>query len=203
MLHASPDSGLNAEERELTVMFTDIAGFSRIAVGRSPAAVADFLNRHFTLLGEQVEATGGTIDKYIGDSLMAFWGAPVADADHAEHACRAAIAIARVITADNKRRARKGFRPVRIRIGIHTGNVVVGNVGAPGRINYTLIGDTVNAAQRLEQLGKEVPSEADCIVLASGATIAKLPPDIPRRALGELTLRGMGDFEVYRLGEDA
>ena len=78
--------------------------------------------------------------------------------------------------------------------------MVVGNVGAPGRINYTLIGDTVNTAQRLEQLGKEVPNDSDVIVLASGATVAKLPDDIPRQALGELTLRGIGEFEVYRLG---
>jgi adenylate cyclase len=89
---------------------------------------------------------------------------------------------------------------VRLRIGVHTGPAVVGNVGAPGRINYTLIGDTVNAAQRLEQLGKEVKNEDDCIVLASAAAVAKLPPDIPRQPLGELLLRGMGKFEVYRLG---
>ena len=89
---------------------------------------------------------------------------------------------------------------MRLRIGIHSGPAVVGNVGAPGRINYTLIGDTVNAAQRLEQLGKEVANEADVIVLASAATVAKLPADIPRQALGELLLRGMGEFEVYKLG---
>jgi len=77
---------------------------------------------------------------------------------------------------------------------------VVGNVGAPGRINYTLIGDTVNAAQRLEQLGKEVPPEGEVTILASAATIAKLPGDIPRRHLGELLLRGIGEFEVFRLG---
>ena len=192
--------GLKTEEREVTVMFTDIAGFSRIALGRSPVALAAFLNRHFGLIGKEVDAAGGTIDKYIGDSVMAFWGAPGDDPDHAEHACRAALAIAETLTADNRRRAKKGPRPVRLRIGIHTGLAVVGNVGAPGRINYTLIGDTVNAAQRLEQLGKEVKNDSDCIVLASAATVAKLPPDIPRQPLGELLLRGMGEFEVYKLG---
>ena len=156
------------------------------------------------LIGKEVDAAGGTIDKYIGDSVMAFWGAPADDPEHAVHACRAALAIAATFEADNRRRAKKGYRPVRLRIGIHTGPVVVGNVGAPGRINYTLIGDTVNAAQRLEQLGKEVvneaPNEPDVIVLASAATVAELPADIPRQALGELLLRGMGEFEVFRLG---
>jgi adenylate cyclase len=197
---ASDGGGLETEEREVSVMFTDIAGFSRIATGRSPAALAAFLNRHFGLIGKEVDALGGTIDKYIGDSVMAFWGAPGDDPDHAEHACRAALAIAETLTDDNRRRAKKGLRPVRLRIGVHTGPAVVGNVGAPGRINYTLIGDTVNAAQRLEQLGKEVKNEDDCIVLASAAAVAKLPPDILRQPLGELLLRGMGKFEVYRLG---
>jgi class 3 adenylate cyclase/HAMP domain-containing protein len=200
LLGEGSEGVLKTEEREVTVMFTDIAGFSAIAQGRSPVALAAFLNRHFGLIGKAVEAAGGTIDKYIGDSVMAFWGAPGDDPDHAEHACRAALAIAEAFAADNRRRAKKGFRPVRLRIGIHTGLAVVGNVGAPGRINYTLIGDTVNAAQRLEQLGKDVKNESDCIVLASAATVVKLPLDIPRQALGELVLRGMGGFEVYRLG---
>ncbi len=200
LLGAGASGGLKTEEREVTVMFTDIVGFSRIATGRSPVALAEFLNRHFALIGKEVDAAGGTIDKYIGDSVMAFWGAPTDDPDHAEHACRAALAVAESFAADNRRRARKGFRPVRLRIGIHTGPAVVGNVGAPGRINYTLIGDTVNAAQRLERLGKDVKNEADVIVLASAATVAKLPPEIPRQALGELLLRGMGEFAVFRLG---
>ena len=117
------------------------------------------------------------------------------------HAARAALAIAETLAADNRRRAKKGFAPVRIRIGLHTGLAIVGNVGAPGRVNYTLIGDTVNAAQRLEQLGKSFDDGTDCIVLASAALVAHLPPDIPRQAVGDQTLRGMGIFEVYRLGK--
>ncbi len=200
LLGEGAGSGLKAEEREVTVMFTDIAGFSHIAFGRSPVAVADFLNSHFTLIGREVDAAGGTIDKYIGDSVMAFWGAPLDDPDHALHACRAALAIAAAIERDNEQRRKEDRQRMRVRIGLHSGPVVVGNVGAPGRVNYTLIGDTVNAAQRLEQLGKDVANESDVIVLASAATVAKLPADIPRRALGELTLRGIGEFEVYRLG---
>jgi adenylate cyclase len=201
LLQDTGAEGLQAEEREVTVMFSDIAGFSRIALRHQPSSLAAFLNRHFGLIGQHVEAEGGTIDKYIGDSVMAFWGAPAQDPQHAQHAARAALAVAATLAADNKRRARKGLAPVRLRIGLHSGPAIVGNVGAPGRVNYTLIGDTVNAAQRLEQLGKSFDDGVvDCIVLASAATVAQLPPEIPRQALGEQTLRGMGIFEVYRLG---
>jgi len=202
LLQTGPDAGLTAEEREVTVLFTDIAGFSRIATLRRPAELAEFLNRHFSLVGQEIEQRGGTIDKYIGDSLMAFWGAPASDPDHAENACRAAIAIAAAVAADNARRANKDLPPVRLRIGIHSGLAVVGNVGAPSRVNYTLIGDTVNAAQRLEQLGKTLgDTAADCIVLASATTVSRLPPDIARVALGPRLLRGMGSMEVFRLLE--
>lgn len=201
LLDQSARDELKPEEREVTVMFTDIVGFSQIATRHAPGPLADFLNRHFGLIGQHVEAEHGTIDKYIGDSVMAFWGAPVADPDHALHAVRAVLAIAETLAADNKRRAKKGFRPVRIRVGLHCGPAIVGNVGAPGRVNYTLIGDTVNAAQRLEQLGKAFDDgTSDCTLLASAAVVAHLPPDIPRQALGDQTLRGMGIFEVYRLG---
>ena len=201
LLNQSARQGLKPEEREVTVMFTDIVGFSRIAMHHAPGRLADFLNRHFGLIGQHVEAEQGTIDKYIGDSVMAFWGAPSDDPDHALHAVRAALAIGQTLAADNKRRAKKGLKPVRIRIGLHSGPAIVGNVGAPGRVNYTLIGDTVNAAQRLEQLGHAFDDGvSDCILLASAATVAHLPPEIPRQALGDQTLRGMGIFEVYRLG---
>ncbi|HEY8014155.1 MAG TPA: adenylate/guanylate cyclase domain-containing protein, partial [Dongiaceae bacterium] len=201
LLHESARSELKPEEREVTVMFTDIVSFSRIALRHAPGPLADFLNRHFGLIGRHVEAEHGTIDKYIGDSVMAFWGAPVSDPDHALHAARAALGTAETLAHDNRRRAKKGLAPVRIRIGLHTGLAIVGNVGAPGRVNYTLIGDTVNAAQRLEQLGKSFDDGTDCIVLASAALVAYLPPDIPRQAVGDQTLRGMGIFEVYRLGK--
>jgi adenylate cyclase len=90
---------------------------------------------------------------------------------------------------------------VRIRIGVHTGRAIAGNIGAPGRINYTLIGETVNVAQRLEQLAKEFDDGADVVVVVSGTTLARVPPDLPRRALGTRSIRGFeGPIEVYRLG---
>jgi len=188
-------------ERELTVMFTDIVGFSTIGQRLTPRRLATFINRHFAILAAAVEAQGGTVDKYIGDSVMAFWGAPSADPDHAVNACRAALAIAARIGEENDRRRRKGLNPVRIRIGLHSGPAIAGNIGAPGRVNYTLIGDTVNVAQRLEQLAKEFDDGSDAIVVASARTVAQLPAEIRRQPLGSRTVRGFeGPIEVYRLG---
>lgn len=192
---------LESEERSVTVLFTDIVGFTEIA-GRLPAPqLAEFLNRHFGLLGGCIDAEQGTVDKYIGDSVMAFWGAPAAQTDHAVRACRAAKAIAATLREDNERRSAKDLKPVRLRIGIHTGPAVVGNVGAPGRINYTLIGDTVNIAQRLEQLGKEVDTGTDdVIVLIGGETAACLDDTFSLQPLGEQELRGRsGSLVVFRL----
>jgi class 3 adenylate cyclase len=192
---------LESQERGVTVLFTDIVGFTEIA-GRLPAPqLAEFLNRHFGLLAGCIDAEQGTVDKYIGDSVMAFWGAPAAQPDHAPRACRAAKAIAATLHEDNERRGAKGLRPVRLRIGIHTGPAVVGNVGAPGRINYTLIGDTVNIAQRLEQLGKEIDTGADdVIVLLSGETAAGLDGGFALQPLGEQELRGRSEsLTVFKL----
>ena len=145
--------GMPSETRELTVMFTDIVTFSEIAERMGAEETAAFLNRHFGMLADCIRAEHGTIDKYIGDAVMAFWGAPERLDDHAARAVQAARRIAETITADNQRRARKGLSPVRVRIGLHSGPAVVGNIGAPDRVNYTIVGDTVNDAQRLSRSG--------------------------------------------------
>lgn len=171
-----------AREREVTVMFTDIRGFSRLASRLPSIDAAAFLNHHFGLLGAQIEAEDGTIDKYIGDSVMAFWGAPDDQPDHAERACRAARAIAAALQKDNARRRAEGLDEVCIRIGIATGRVLVGNIGAPGRVNYTLVGDVVTLAQRLEQLGKEVDGAGEVVTLMTEDQL-RLPREKPRRDL--------------------
>jgi adenylate cyclase len=137
--------------------------------------VAAFINHHLTLISACVEREGGTIDKFIGDAVMAFWGAPARMDNPAAAACRAAIAIQEALAADNKQRAAAGLAPVRIRIGIHIGPVVVGDIGAPNRINYTIVGDAVNATQRLESLGKEISPDAEAIVLVSSDVVAAAP----------------------------
>ena len=182
---------LEPREVEVSVLFSDIIGFSGAGERLEATHLADFLNRHFALLGAVIDAHGGTIDKYIGDSVMAFWGAPVAQADHAERACRAALAIAERLAEFNAHRRAQDKPPVRIRIGIHCGTAVAGNIGAPGRINYTLVGDTVNIAQRLEQFGKHIDDgAADAIIVASADMVDQLPDDVVRVPLGAQILPG-------------
>ncbi|MBC6405384.1 MAG: adenylate/guanylate cyclase domain-containing protein [Rhodospirillales bacterium] len=191
---------VQSEERPVTVLFTDIVGFTQIGSSLLPADLARLLNDHFTLLAKAIEAEDGTIDKYIGDSIMAFWGAPIDQPDHATRACRAALAIARAVTEDNRQRLARSEQPIRLRIGLHSGSVVVGNIGAPGRINYTLIGDTVNSAQRLETLGKQLEPDADIVVLMSGETRAELSAPLDLLPRGKHLLRGRERHsEVFQL----
>jgi class 3 adenylate cyclase len=197
-------AGFESVERELTVMFTDIAGFTAAAETLPAADTAGFLNRHFALLAACVEAEGGTIDKFIGDALMAFWGAPDPQPDHAARACRAARAMAAALHADNAARIAAGKPAVHLRVGIHSGRMVAGNIGAPGRMNYTIVGDAVNTGARLEQLGKTlVPDAPDVVILVSGATAAQAGPDVALVPCGRHPVRGRHEgIEVFRLLPD-
>lgn len=176
-------------ERQLAVLFTDIAGFTSVSEKMGAVETAGFINHHLGLVGNAIEANHGTIDKYIGDSVMAFWGAPE-HVDHPEQlALSAALSIATAIRQDNATRQTKGLPPVRIRIGIHVGPLVVGDIGAPGRVNYTVIGDTVNIASRLESLGRDVDPDADVMILVSREVIAD-------HSNADLTIEDIGDRAV-------
>jgi class 3 adenylate cyclase len=186
-LMAQGDQGLAPEERRVTVLFTDTAGFTALAERLSAAQTAAFLNEHFRLLATCIEAEEGTIDKFIGDSLMAFWGAPERQPDQAARACRAARTMADAIIADNQHRRQQGLGPVRIRIGIHTGSAIVGNIGSPGRVNYTI----VNIAQRIVDVAKEHLAEHDEVVaLASDAVLQSADASCVTHSVGCYTLRG-------------
>jgi adenylate cyclase len=200
LVHRGATQEVVAAERELSVMFTDVVGFTSMSEGLPARDVAQFLNHHFEMLGSRVEAEGGTVDKFIGDALMAFWGAPEPQSDTAQRACRAALAIVQAIESDNDQRRTQGHDPIRIRIGLHTGPVVVGNVGWPGRINYTIVGDTVNTCQRLEAMGKEMDQGAAVTILISSATAAQLDDSFKIERAGTFSVRGRNeDLEVYRL----
>lgn len=198
------EDAIRSEERQVSVIFTDIVGFTGASQNMTAHQLADFLNHHFALLAAEVEKTGGTVDKYIGDSVMAFWGAPDEQPDHAARACRAALNIAAALKADNRQRVAKGLPEVHLRIGIHSGAAVVGNIGAPGRVNYTLIGDTVNLANRLEAFGKQVGGTADAvgptIILVSQATRNELDDSFSVEDLGLHEMRGRsGQIKVFKL----
>lgn len=192
---------INSEEREVSVMFTDIAGFTTLSEHLPAFEVAAFLNRHFMLVDGCVEASEGTVDKYIGDAVMAFWGAPGEQPDHAERACRTALSVAQALRTDNEARAQKGLPPVRVRIGIHSGRAVVGNIGAPSRVNYTVVGDVVNVAERLEELARTAAQQDEAVsVLVGSATAAQLGEDFELQSLGSYMLRGRREpLEVFQL----
>lgn len=199
--HLIGNEDLASTQRVVTIMFTDVVDFTGSAEKTSAGDVAALLNAHFDLLGNCIEAEGGTIDKFIGDCVMAFWGAPDIQKDHADRAIRAARAIALAIAEDNAARQRRGLPPLRLRIGIHSGPVVAGNIGMTGRSAYTIVGDTVNACNRLEQLGKAIAPGEELVMLLSGETFDLVAEDrsdlIP---LGKHCLAGRTEHtEIYRL----
>ena len=192
------------EERILTIMFTDIRGFSTIAEQMEAGEIAALLNEHFNMLAEPIEAEGGTVDKYIGDAIMAFWGAPEHMPDHAARALRAAAEIQRRVHADNVRRRAESAPPLAVRVGVHTGPVVVGNIGSRNRINYTIVGDAVNIASRIDSIAKDMAIDEDCIVLVSGETLSHAGSEdgngYTATSLGDREIRGReGTVAIFRL----
>jgi adenylate cyclase len=177
----------------MTVMFADIAGFTGMSE-RLGDRVVPILGQYFDLMSREICAHGGTIDKFIGDAVMAFWGAPVPDPEHAANACRAALACQRAIRSSDLRD--DGGRPLRIRIGINSGNVLVGNIGSDVRLNYTVIGDAVNVASRLEGANKQYGSN-----IIIGPETRRLTGDgFHVRELDSLTVHGrMGALQIYEL----
>lgn len=193
MIRQGDAEHLRSVQREVTVLFTDIQGFTRLSEAMSAEEVAAFLNRHFAVMSRCIEAEGGVIDKYIGDGLMAFWGAPEDAPAHAERAVRAALAIRDALSANGDE--------TRIRIGIHTGPAVAGNIGGEDRLNYTIVGDTVNIAARLEAACKALAGQGDGVaILVSGVTARHLPADVRREDLGARELPGRSEkVQVFRV----
>lgn len=191
-----------AEPREavVTVMFTDIVGFTTLSEQMDAAAAARLLNHHFAILCGAVDAHGGTVDKFLGDGMLAFFGAPDRLKGHAAAAVRAAAAIREELDKDNLEAAGEGRPPLHVRIGIHTGSVIVGNIGASDRVNYTIVGDTVNISQRLQELGKLLAPDAATAIAISGETVSRLDEKFETIPAGKHRLRGRGEAtEVFQL----
>ncbi|MGZ7040381.1 MAG: adenylate/guanylate cyclase domain-containing protein, partial [Thermoanaerobaculia bacterium] len=135
---------------ELSIMFADISGFTTITETKKPEEVSEFLSHFFSCAVESIFAYGGTLDKFIGDAVMAFFGAPIPQEDHADRAVLAGLMLQRLITEWNDAREKNGLPEVRVRVGINSGPAVVGNVGTEKRVDYTVLGSSVNIASRLE-----------------------------------------------------
>lgn len=181
------------EIREMTIVFTDLAGFTSLASHLSIEETAAFLNRYFETVSEAITAEDGTIDKYMGDGVMAFWGAPLDQPDHADHAIASVKALAEKLSVASN-------SDMRLRIGVHTGQVVVGNFGSESRMNYTVIGDAVNVAARLQEYGKKVDPDAKVIVLSSADTVSRLSTKIAVTNIGSISLRGRDtETDVFRI----
>ncbi|OJJ13751.1 adenylate/guanylate cyclase domain-containing protein [Alphaproteobacteria bacterium AO1-B] len=183
----------NIELREMTIVFTDLAGFTSLASNLSAEETAAYLNGYFETVSKVIADRDGTIDKFLGDGVMAFWGAPSDQPDHASRAIAAVTALAEQIEKESALN-------MRLRIGIHTGKVVVGDIGSASRMNYTVIGDAVNVAARLQEYGKHVDPGAKVIALASGDTMAQLPEGVKATSLGPVKLRGREEaLTVFRI----
>lgn len=183
---------------EITVLFSDIRGFTTMSETEPPERIVEMLNVHFTVMADIILKHNGTIDKYIGDAVMAFWGAPVRTVDHAERAVRAGQEMLEGIKEVNRILKERGFaHEIEIGVGINTGEATIGNIGSEIKKNYTVVGDAVNLASRLESTTKEqkVP------LLFSEYTYAKVRDRIDCRLVGKVTVKGRGQaVDIYTTG---
>ena len=177
---------LGGELRTVTLLFTDIKDFTTFAESLPPERLATLLGRYFEVMTAAVAAHDGTVDKYIGDALMVMWNAPIAVADHAARACRAALACAAAGAALFASDEWRGLPPLTTRFGIHTGEVMVGHFGAPSRFSYTALGDGVNLAARLEGLNKQYGTT----ILVSAAVAAEVGDAFELRPVDRVTVKG-------------
>lgn len=154
LLEKNQDISLGGESKKLAILFSDVEGFTTVSESMDPQALMTHISDYFEQLTQIILNQQGTIDKYIGDSIMAFWGAPDEDSQRSFNACRAALLCQHALMGLNKNWASQNKPILRTRMGIHTGEVVVGNMGSSERMNYTIIGDAVNLSSRLEGINK-------------------------------------------------
>ncbi len=177
---------LGGEERELTVFFSDMSGFTAMSERMAPQALVSLINEYLSAMTDSIFLQEGTLDKYEGDAVMAFWGAPIHQSDHARRACWAALDNRSRLRELCKSWAERGLPEFDIRIGINTGPMIVGNVGSAARMEYTVLGDAVNTGARLEQANKIYGTH----ILISEATRAAAGAAVETREVDLIELRG-------------
>ncbi len=190
---------LGGEQRELTILFCDLRGFTALSERLSPAHLTQVVNEFLTLASEAVMAEGGTVDKYVGDAIMAFFNAPLDQRDHAARACRAALRIVEKVRERNDALPPDSAAPrLRVGVGLNTGACTVGNFGSPRRLDYSAIGDPVNVAARIEGITKDYG-----VPIIVGAHTAAATPRFAFLPLASVRLRGRVEaMEVLALAGD-
>ena len=185
---------LGGEEREITVLFSDIRGFTTLSEKTTPKELVRILNKYFTAMTNEILKNHGVLDKYIGDAIMAFWGAPLSDENQADNALLAAKGMVRKLEEVNKELQAAGDPNIAVGIGIYTGPAVVGNMGSEERFDYTAMGDTVNVASRLEGLNKEHGTT----LIIGESTKEKLKQNYNTESLGAVAVKGRKEpVKVY------
>jgi adenylate cyclase len=189
-------ASLRAEKRNLTVLFSDIRGFTSISEKLPPEAVVATLNEHLNVMVSIIFKHHGTLDKFVGDCVMAFWGAPLAQANHAELAARAALDMIEGLEKLNRKWQTERRPTLQIGVGINTGEMLFGNIGSEQRMDFTVIGDSVNLGSRLESATKELHAT----IVISDATYQQIRDKAQVRPLGEISVKGKAQkIVVYEL----
>jgi adenylate cyclase len=179
-------AALGGKRRHMTVLFSDVRGFTAMSEKATPEEVVSQLNEYFSRMVRVLFEHRGTLDKFVGDMVMGLFGAPLDDAEHAEHAVQAALAMWRALDELNQNWAAAGRPQLDIGIGISTGDMVAGNIGSDMIMSYTVIGDAVNLGARLESLTKEYNAR----VIISETTRAELTGRYQIHPLGDVTVKG-------------
>jgi adenylate cyclase len=191
---------LQGEYREVSILFSDLRGFTTMSERMQPAEIAAHLNEYFDAMTEAIFKHRGMINDFVGDAVMAVFGAPVSDSEHAWNAVQSALDMDRALTRLNEEWKQKGLVELRMGIGIHTGRVFAGNVGGRDRIKYTVIGDPVNVASRVEGLNKDLSTT----LLVTEETLAAVGDKIRVRDCGPVAVKGRVEkvrvFEVLTDG---
>ena len=197
---ANPElAELGGRRRTMSVLFSDMRGFTAMTERGDPEALVAQLNEYFSRMVEVVFANHGTIDKFVGDMVMALFGAPVDDPDHADHAVATAVEMVRALEVLNARWVQEGRPALGIGIGVNSGEMIAGNIGSASIHSYTVIGDAVNLGARLESLNKE----RGTTIIISAATVAQLKTPPPMRPLGSVVVKGKSvSVEIFEVVVD-